>query len=77
MLDLLITHATLPDGRTGMSLGVQGGKFVEVSAGFLAEAHQSKGAQGQLQAQTPNGQNTKGQCNRIDVVMLLHYHAEY
>lgn len=48
MLDLLITHATLPDGRTGMSLGVQDGKFVEVSAGFRAEAIDTWDVQGQL-----------------------------
>ena len=48
MLDLLITHATLPDGRTGMSLGVQRGKFVEVSAGFRAEAIDTWDVQGQL-----------------------------
>ncbi len=30
MLDLLITHATLPDGRTDQTLGVHGGKFVDL-----------------------------------------------
>ena len=30
MLDLLITHATLPDGRSNMSVAVQNGKIVEV-----------------------------------------------
>lgn len=48
MLDLLVTHATLPDGRTDMSLGVQDGKFVEVSAGFSAPSHETWDAQGQL-----------------------------
>ncbi len=28
MLDLLITNATLPDGRTGMSVAVQDGTIV-------------------------------------------------
>ena len=27
MLDLLITHATLPDGRQNMSIAVQGGRL--------------------------------------------------
>ena len=33
MLDLLITKATLPDGRTGMSIAVQNGKIIEVFEG--------------------------------------------
>ena len=32
MLNLLITHATLPDGRTDMSIAVQDGRIVEVTA---------------------------------------------
>jgi cytosine/creatinine deaminase len=48
MLDLLVTHATLPDGRTDISLGVQDGKFVEVSAGFRADAHETWDVQDQL-----------------------------
>ena len=48
MLDLLVTHATLPDGRTGMSLAVQDGYFVEVTPGLQAPAHQTLDAQGQL-----------------------------
>ena len=31
MLDLLVTNATLPDGRTGMSIAVQSGRIVEVA----------------------------------------------
>ena len=38
MLDLLITNATLPDGRTGMSIAVQDGKIVEVTEGTIASA---------------------------------------
>ena len=34
MLDLLIKNATLPDGRTQMSLAVQGGLIVEVAPGL-------------------------------------------
>ena len=48
MLDLLIHHATLPDGRTAMSVAVQNGTIVEVSAGLQAPAHQTLDAQGQL-----------------------------
>ena len=33
MLDLLIQNATLPDGRTGMSVAVQNGKITEVTEG--------------------------------------------
>lgn len=48
MLDLLVTNATLPDGRTGMSVAVQQGKITEVSAGFSAPAHEVVDAQGLL-----------------------------
>ncbi len=48
MLDLLITHATLPDGRTDMGVAVQNGRIVEVSAGLVAPAHETLDAQGQL-----------------------------
>ena len=36
MLDLLIKNASLPDGRTGMSIAVQGSKIVEVTQGLDA-----------------------------------------
>ncbi|MDO9482598.1 MAG: cytosine deaminase, partial [Hydrogenophaga sp.] len=48
MLNLLITHATLPDGRTNMSVAVQDGRIVEVAAGLLAPAHETVDAAGQL-----------------------------
>lgn len=48
MLDLLITHATLPDGRSNMSLAVQNGHIVEVAAGLVASAHETVDAQGFL-----------------------------
>jgi cytosine deaminase len=48
MLDLLITHATLPDGRTDMGVAVQDGRIVEVSAGLNAPAHDTLDAGGQL-----------------------------
>lgn len=38
MLDLLITNATLPDGRAGMSIAVQNGKITEVVEGPIAGA---------------------------------------
>jgi len=38
MLDLLVKNATLPDGRSGMSLAVAEGRFVEVSKGLDAPA---------------------------------------
>ena len=36
MLDLLITNATLPDGRTGMSVAVHNGKITEVTEGPIS-----------------------------------------
>ena len=48
MLDLLITNATLPDGRTGMSVAVQGGQITEVTAGLQAPAAETVDATGYL-----------------------------
>jgi len=48
MLDLLIQNASLPDGRSGMSVAVQNGNIVEVAAGLSAPAQQTLDAQGQL-----------------------------
>ncbi len=48
MLDLLIHNATLPDGRTAMSVAVQEGRIVEVTAGLMAPAHEVLDAQGML-----------------------------
>ncbi|NBY26071.1 MAG: cytosine deaminase, partial [Betaproteobacteria bacterium] len=39
MLDLLIQNATLPDGRSSMSVAVQDGRIVEVAPGLQAPAH--------------------------------------
>ncbi|MGF6346355.1 amidohydrolase family protein [Variovorax sp. W2I14] len=50
MLDLLITNATLPDGRTGMSIAVQDGRIAEVTEGLDASAHEKLDAQGMLLA---------------------------
>ena len=48
MLDLLITHATLPDGRSNMSVAVQAGKITEVTQGLHAPARETVDAQGLL-----------------------------
>jgi len=48
MLDLLVKNATLPDGRSGMSVAVAGGKILEVSAGLDALASEVVDAQGLL-----------------------------
>ena len=38
MIDLLITNASLPDGRSNMSVAVQNGKIAEVTEGPIAGA---------------------------------------
>ncbi|RYF82051.1 MAG: cytosine deaminase [Comamonadaceae bacterium] len=48
MLDLLITHATLPDGRTDMSVAVQDGRIADVGPGLSLPAHETIDAGGQL-----------------------------
>jgi cytosine deaminase len=48
MLDLLITRATLPDGRTNMSVAIQDGRIVDVVEGLSAPAHETVDAAGQL-----------------------------
>jgi YD repeat-containing protein len=48
MLDLLIQHATLPDGRKDMSVAVQGGRIVEVTQGLSAPAAEVVDAGGLL-----------------------------
>lgn len=48
MLDLLITHATLPDGRQNMSIAVQNGRITEVTEGLQAPAHEKVDAGGLL-----------------------------
>ena len=48
MLDLLVHNATLPDGRTGMSVAVQEGRITEVTPGLTAPAHETLDAQGLL-----------------------------
>ncbi|TXT39336.1 MAG: cytosine deaminase [Comamonadaceae bacterium] len=48
MLDLLIHNATLPDGRSAMSVAVRDGQIVEISPQLEAVAHQRIDAQGYL-----------------------------
>ena len=48
MLDLLITNAHLPDGRTNMSVAVKTGKIVEVKEGLTAPALETLDAGGML-----------------------------
>ncbi|HYW58684.1 MAG TPA: amidohydrolase family protein [Polaromonas sp.] len=48
MLDLLIKNASLPDGRTHMSVAVQNGKIVNVQASLDAPAHVTVDANGYL-----------------------------
>jgi cytosine/creatinine deaminase len=48
MLDLLVSNATLPDGRRDMSVAVQDGRIVEVAQGLSAPAHETLDAQGLL-----------------------------
>ncbi len=55
MLDLLITHATLPDGRQNMSIAVQDGRIAEVTEGLQAPAHETVDAGGMLRQPTVCG----------------------
>ena len=48
MLDLHIKNANLPDGRTNMSVAVQGNKIVEVTPALNASAHEVIDAEGML-----------------------------
>lgn len=49
MLDLLITNATLPDGRRNVSVAVQNGKITEVAEGpIAAQARETVDAKGYL-----------------------------
>ena len=48
MLDLLVETATLPDGRTDMSLAVRVGLIVEAAPSWNAPTHKAIDAQGLL-----------------------------
>lgn len=48
MFDLLIQNANLPDGRTGIDIGINAGRIAAVEAGIAAEAGQVIDATGRL-----------------------------
>ena len=48
MLDLILRHCSLPDGRQDMDIGVQDGRIVAVQAALQAQAHEEVDAQGLL-----------------------------
>jgi len=48
MFDLLLRGATLPDGRTGIDIGITGDRITAVEAGIIAEAGRVIDARGQL-----------------------------
>ncbi len=48
MLDLIVRHCTLPDGRTNVDIGVQDGLITAVEMALPAQATQELDAQGQL-----------------------------
>ena len=48
MLDLLITNATLPDGRTGIGIAIENGRIIEVREQLAAGARETIDAVGQL-----------------------------
>ena len=47
-LDLIVRNATLPDGRTGIDIGVDGGRIAVVEPALQAEAGEEVDAAGQL-----------------------------
>lgn len=49
-LDLIVTNATLPDGRTGQDIAVSGGRITAIEPGIAAEAAQRIDAGGHLVA---------------------------
>ncbi|MES2091424.1 MAG: amidohydrolase family protein [Pseudomonadota bacterium] len=48
MLDLILRHCTLPDGRTQQDIGIQGGFIVAVQAALPAQAARTLDVAGQL-----------------------------
>jgi cytosine deaminase len=42
MLDMLVTHANLPDGRTGVDIAVRDGRIVDVAPGIAAGGAQAR-----------------------------------
>ena len=58
MLDLLVKNASLPDGRTDMSVAVQDGRITEVRAGLRAPAREAVDAQGYVALARPSATRT-------------------
>ncbi|NKK65043.1 amidohydrolase family protein [Rhizobium leguminosarum] len=48
MFDLIVRNANLPDGRTGIDIGVQGGKIIAVERNLPAQAGEEIDASGRL-----------------------------
>lgn len=48
MLDLILRNCTLPDGRAGIDIGIQGGKIVALQPALAADAGETIDADGQL-----------------------------
>ena len=48
MLDLLLKHCQLPDGRKNVDIGVQGGRIVAIQTALQAQAHEVFDCAGQL-----------------------------
>ncbi|MDB5553994.1 MAG: cytosine deaminase [Rhizobium sp.] len=48
MFDLIIRDANLPDGRTGMDIGISGGKIIAIEKSIAAEAGEEISATGRL-----------------------------
>jgi len=48
MFDLKITNANLPDGRTGVDIGIQNGRIAAIEANLAGEAGETIDASGQL-----------------------------
>ncbi|MGO7534562.1 amidohydrolase family protein [Rhizobium leguminosarum] len=48
MFDLIVRNANLPDGRTGIDIGVQGGKIIAVERNLPAQAAEEIDASGRL-----------------------------
>ncbi|MFE0756562.1 amidohydrolase family protein [Inquilinus sp. NPDC058860] len=49
-MDLILRHANLPDGRTGIDIGIEGGRIVAVEPRLAAEAGQEIDVTGRLAA---------------------------
>ena len=64
MLDLLITHVTLPDGRQNMSIAVQDGRIAEVTEGLQAPAEVVAATEKYFAEQDPIGKFLSDCCKR-------------